>query len=90
MEVKDHKLLARLVAIQDISTRELARDAGWRSHSYLQRLIRGEVHTLRPDPAILIAQRLQVPVESLFLARTSTDRERLDQEYRSQKRAAAS
>jgi transcriptional regulator with XRE-family HTH domain len=90
MEVKDHKLLARLVAIQDISTRELARDAGWKSHSYLQRLIRGEVHTLKPEPAILIAHRLQVPVESLFLARTSIDRERLDQEYRTQRSAAAS
>lgn len=88
MQVKDAKLLAKLVAIQGPTTRELAAAAGWSSHSYVQRLLRGEVSTLRPEPAILIAKYLDVPIETLFLPRTSADHERLDQENRTKKMAS--
>lgn len=71
MELKDRQLLIDLMETQEISARELARFAGWKSHTYLQRLIRGEVHNLKVDPAIRIAYRLQVPVQRLFRTRVS-------------------
>lgn len=73
MILKDPKVLAKLLVIQGISQRQLAEDIGWRSHSYLGRLIRGEVKTLEPEPAIRIACRLGVGVDDLFLARVSTE-----------------
>lgn len=73
MELKDRDLLVELMDEQEISARELSRFAGWRSHTYLQRLIRGEVSTLKTDPAIRIAYRLQVPVNRLFRTRVSSD-----------------
>jgi transcriptional regulator with XRE-family HTH domain len=78
MQLKDRKLLARLMAIQGISARQLAKEAGWRSHTYLQRLLSGEVSTLKTDPAALIALRLQVPQDVLFDTRTSTNPEHTD------------
>jgi transcriptional regulator with XRE-family HTH domain len=75
MQLKDRKLLARLMAIQGISCRQLAREAGWNSHTYLQRLLRGDVNTLKTDPAILIAHRLQVPTDVLFVTKVSANPE---------------
>lgn len=73
MKLIDPKRLAKLMAIQDVSARELARDAGWKSHTYLQRLIRGEVDTLKPAPAARIARRLGVGMDDLFMPRLSSD-----------------
>lgn len=72
MELIDRKRLARLMLIQGISQRELARAAGWRSHSYLGRLLRGDVKTLETEPALRIAHTLQVGVDDLFLVRSSS------------------
>lgn len=66
MILRDRKKLARLMIVQEVSQRELARAAGWRSHSYLGRLLRGEVKTLDPDPALRMAHHLMVPVDDLF------------------------
>lgn len=71
MELKDLELLQELMEEHRISARELSRFAGWRSHTYLQRILRGEVNTLKTDPAIRIAYRLQVPVHRLFRTRVS-------------------
>lgn len=71
MELKDREFLAELMETHNLSTRELSRFAGWRSHTYLQRLLRGEVSTLKTDPAMRIAYRLQVPVHRLFVTRVS-------------------
>lgn len=71
MELKDRELLTELIEEQKISRRELARFAGWKSHTYLQRLLRGEAKTLETDPAIRIAYRLGVPVHRLFVTRAS-------------------
>jgi transcriptional regulator with XRE-family HTH domain len=57
--------------VQDVSQRELARAAGYKSHSYLGRLLRGEVKTLEPDAALRIAHHLGLPVDDLFLTRVS-------------------
>lgn len=69
MELRDRKKLARLMVVQEVSQRELAAAAGWKSHSYLGRLMRGDVKTLETDPALRIAHYLQVGVEDLFLTR---------------------
>jgi len=73
MELIDRKRLARLMLIQGVSQRELARAAGWRSHSYLGRLLRGDAKTLETEPALRIAKALQVGVDDLFLVKTSSD-----------------
>lgn len=72
MVLTDRKRLAKLMLIQGVSQRELAEAAGWKSHSYLGRLLRGDVNTLENDPAVRIAHYLGVGTDDLFLSRSST------------------
>lgn len=76
MRLIDRKRLAKLMAIQGVSARALATAAGWSSHSYMNRLLSGEVSTLEVEPAVRIAAHLQVGVDDLFMARVSSDDER--------------
>lgn len=69
MELLDRKKLQRLMIVQEVSNRRLARVAGWKSHSYMNRLVNGEVKTLEPEPALRIAKFLGVGVEDLFLTK---------------------
>lgn len=71
MELIDPKKLRKLMVIQDVSQRELAIAAGYKTHSYLGRILRGEVKTLNTDPALRIAHYLGVGVEDLFLTKVS-------------------
>lgn len=73
MRLRDRKVLARLMAIQRLSQRQMADAAGWRSHSYLGRLLRGEASGVDPEAAKRIALQLGVPVGALFLADASPD-----------------
>lgn len=73
MVLKDPKQLAKLMVIQGISARQMAKAAGWKSHTYMQRLLRGEAKTLEVEPAVRIANALGVGVDDLFLARVSSD-----------------
>lgn len=76
MELHDagRRKLGKLMILQDVSQRELAHAIGWRSHSYLGRLLRGEVKTLDTDAALRIAHFFGVPeVSDLFLTRASSD-----------------
>lgn len=73
MVLTDRKKLAKLMVIQDVSQRELAKAAGWKSHSYLGRLLRGEVNTLDVEPAVRMAMYLGVGTDDLFMSRASTD-----------------
>lgn len=73
MKLIDRKRLAKLMAIQGVSARQLAKAAGWKSHSYMNRLLKGEVSSLEPEPAVRIARHLGVGVDDLFMARLSTD-----------------
>lgn len=73
MVLTNRKMLAKLMLIQGVSQRELAEAAGWKSHSYLGRLIRGAVTTLEVEPAVRIAAHLGVGVDDLFMARVSND-----------------
>lgn len=73
MKLIDHKKLCKLMVIQGVSQRSLATVAGYRSHAYMGRLMRGEVNTLDPEPALRIARHLGVGVDDLFMPRLSTD-----------------
>ena len=79
MKLKDRKRLARLIEIQEVSKRSVARAAGWKSHSYLLRLLSGEAATCEPDNAMRIAAFLQVDVYDLFLPKTTTVSRHADQ-----------
>ena len=71
MELRDRKRLARLMIVQEMSQRRLARLAGWSTHSYLSRLINGTAKNVEPEPALRIANALQVGVEDLFLTKVA-------------------
>lgn len=82
MELRDRKMLQRLMIVQEVSNRRLALAAGWKSHSYMNRLVKGEVKTLEPEPALRIAKFLGVGVEDLFLTQVSDFNELLATEKR--------
>jgi transcriptional regulator with XRE-family HTH domain len=73
MRLHNLKGLKTLMVVQDVSQRRLARAAGYRSHAYMGRLLRGEVDTLEPEAARRIARFLQVEVGFLFAPRPSID-----------------
>jgi hypothetical protein len=45
--------------------------AGWKSHTYLLRLLAGTANTVEPEPAVKIATFLGVDVADLFVPRVS-------------------
>lgn len=80
MQLRDRDKLVRLMDIQGVSQRELAVAAGWRSHTYIQRLIKGarpdrpgKVNGVNPKAAARIARHLGVGIDDLFVTRLSTD-----------------
>lgn len=73
MRLHNLKRLLTLMVVQDVSQRRLAIAAGYRSHAYMGRILRGEVDTLEPEAALRIARFLQVGVDDLFVPRLSTD-----------------
>lgn len=77
MRLHNRKGLRKLMAIQGVSARSLAKAAGWKSHSYMNRLLKepkdGGVDTLDLEPAVRIARHLGVGVDDLFMPRLSTD-----------------
>ncbi len=77
MRLHNLKGLRTLIVVQGVSQRRLARAAGYRSHAYVGRLLRGEANTLEPEAALRIARFLQVEIDFLFTARPSIDGGRL-------------
>lgn len=73
MILKDRRKLAKLMVIEGLTHRELAKVAGYQAHSYVSRLIRGEVNSLGTDAALRIAHRLGVAVDDLFLSEPSSN-----------------
>lgn len=88
MQLHDPQRLKRLMRMKKISVRALAREAGWKSHTYLGRLLRGEATTLETDPALRIAYALDVPVDDLFLTQMATKNDQMASESKPGKRAA--
>ena len=76
MELHNREKLKTLMVIRDISARELAKEAGWKSHSYMNRLLNGEVNTLATDPALRIAEYFGVGVDALFVPRVERSTQR--------------
>lgn len=75
MKLIDAKRLRKLMVIQGVSARKLAKAAGWESHSYMNRLLseKDPTNTLAVEPAVRIAAYLGVGVDDLFLPRVSSD-----------------
>jgi transcriptional regulator with XRE-family HTH domain len=73
MKVLDPKKIQKLMVIQGVSQRQLAKAAGWSSNAYLCRILRGEIKSVRPEPAARIARHLGVGIDDLFVTRLSTD-----------------
>jgi transcriptional regulator with XRE-family HTH domain len=72
MRVHNLKGLRTLMVVREVSQRRLARAAGYRSHAYMGRILRGEVDTLEPEAAVRIARFLEVGVDFLFAPTMST------------------
>lgn len=76
MQIRDHRKLARLAVIQDASHRQIAEALGWSSHSYVGRILRGEVRTMEPEAAVRLCHFFGVAVDDFFLTRSSRNPER--------------
>ena len=75
MKVLDPKKIVKLMVIQEVTQRELAR-AAWgkdASHSYLGRILRGQIKSVQPEPAARIAEYLGVGMDDLFVPRLSSN-----------------
>lgn len=79
MQVRDHRKIAKLMLIQGVSQRELARALGHGAHSYVGRIARGEVRSVSPEVAARIASFFGVGVDDLFLVRMSNNGGHSDQ-----------
>ena len=73
MRVIDPRKIRKLMLIQDVTQRELADAADWKSHSYVARILGGEIKTVTPEKAARIANYRGVGIDDLFVARLSTD-----------------
>lgn len=67
------KRLQKLMLIQGASQRDLAAAIGWSSHSYLGRILRGEVSNIDVEAGARIAHFFEVGVDDLFLVDASSD-----------------
>jgi transcriptional regulator with XRE-family HTH domain len=77
MRVIDPKRILKLMAIQEVSARTLAAEVGYKSHSYVTRILRGEITTVTPERAARIAEFFGVGLDDLFVARRSSDAGRI-------------
>ena len=73
MRVIDPKKIQKLMVIQEVSARTLADEVGYASHSYITRILRGEIQTVTPERAVRIARYFGVGVDDLFVPRLSSD-----------------
>jgi transcriptional regulator with XRE-family HTH domain len=71
--LRDPRTLRRLMISEGVSHRELAAAAGYRAHSKIGRLARGESRLLDDKYAFLIAHKLGVAVSVLFLPDSSSN-----------------
>lgn len=65
------KKLAKFMVIQEVSARSLAAEVGWKSHTILLRLLKGEQSSVTPEKAARIAVALGVGIDDLFVPRVS-------------------
>lgn len=72
MELRSPSRLADRMREYNVSQRELAKVAGWKSHSYLSRLLSGSESTLNTEPALKIAFYLGMDVSDLFITQSDS------------------
>lgn len=72
MQVVDPKKIKKLMVVQEVSQRELARALGYKSHTHLRRVLDGTTKTVTPTKAAQIAAYFGVPMDDLFVPRVST------------------
>lgn len=77
MKVKDADLIRRLMETKGFSARQLSKSMGWKSHSYMNRILAGETRSVTTDAAVKIAYLLQVPVDLLFVPQVSSDQRQI-------------
>lgn len=75
MEIRSLKRLKTLMEIHELSGRDLAEIAGYKSHTSIRRILRGESKTMGTDQAVAIAHYFKVIIDDLFIVRVSTDTE---------------
>lgn len=80
MEVRDLEMLQSLKIVRKVSNRDLAKIAGYKSHSYMNKIMKGDATTLNPEPALRLAKFFQVGVEYLFSTEVSTNPAQIEQE----------
>jgi transcriptional regulator with XRE-family HTH domain len=80
MHLRDPQVLARRMAFEGLSNRRLAELVGWRSHTYVGRLLRGKARSVTPESAERLAKVLGCRVEALFLPSGASDRVASDSE----------
>lgn len=85
MQVKSPELIKVLMKDLKISGRQLSEFVGWNSHTYLQRILRGEIRTVTTDKAEKIAICLGVPRDVLFVPKVSTNHEQTVRDERQDK-----
>ena len=73
MELRDLKKLKMLMELNGLSVRDLAKIAGYESHTHLARVLRGEYKTLPTDRALRIVAHFKQGVDDLFFVRVSND-----------------
>ena len=67
MKLWNLKGLKSAMRRKNLSNRELARLIGWKSHSYMNKIVKGEVDTMKTDSALRMAFVLDMGVDDLFL-----------------------
>lgn len=82
MELTDHRKFAKLVLLAGLSQRGLAQMLGFESHTYINRLAKGEVKTVTPETAAKICVALDLAMTDLFVPKTTNIPVRKRQEER--------
>lgn len=80
MQVIDPKKIKKLMLIQEVSARTLAEKVGYQSHSYINRILSGEIKTVTPERAARIAHFFEVGIDDLFVPRMSISTRRSDKQ----------
>lgn len=73
MKLWNLKGLKSAMRRKNMSNRELARQIGWKSHGYMNRIVSGDVDTMKTESALKIAFALDMGVDDLFLIEGSID-----------------
>lgn len=73
MELKSLKRLRTLMEIHDLSGRDVAEIAGYKSHTHMARVLRGQYKVLGNEHALRLAAYFKVGLDDLFVVRVSSE-----------------